>query len=334
MNDRIAAAKAEIAKREAQRQLETIQLLHDAVVEEDIKGLSKRIGLYSAITVPTPDCRLIGRKIIELYSVTRARRLTREAALKRGVAIPEADGSILVVVGESHSGKSRGVKYARDVLLPRSNAVRGTIPMVYASLPGGASVKTLWSTVLVEMGDPGAGGTRTTIENRIHALTSLHQTEVVAIDEAQHLTETTRTSPMLADSLKRAVQRSSFSLVLIGQKDDVAQMLRDRQVANRLYDVIELRRTEVGDAAKRADFKQFLSQLDEDMVAYGVFAELSCLSSEESIGPLFVASNGLVGVASRIIEHAIMASGLEATRLWPLDIEKAIGKYRRLVLSA
>jgi hypothetical protein len=276
-----------------------------------INGVQRRMALYRTITVRTPDLRAVEAKLLDLYKDTRAARLTYEAAKLAGLPMTLTDSSILAIGGVSHVGKSRAVKNFKENVLPFAEVGRGTMPMVHAELSSDATIKTVWSDVLGAMKDPYPNGTRITMENRVAQLARQHETEIIVLDECQHLTAQTRTSPKLADMLKKNVQRGQFSIVLVGQEEHLDQMLRDPQIENRVVDYVRMERISVDSTEDVSRFKKFLAFLDKAMVERTVFEGMSGLAEDGTWERIFAASDGLIGVASKIVGTAIGRSSLE-----------------------
>ncbi|RIY01248.1 hypothetical protein D3218_07705 [Aureimonas flava] len=292
--------------------------------------IARRKALFSSIKLPSTDGLRISKAMLAMYKQEAARKLTNKALLESGSSMPPIDGSIMAIVGESHVGKSESVKIFGSYVLPNAGLKLGSRPMVYASLRGGANVKSMWESVLNGFGDPEPAGSRTALEMRVLKLAEAHSTHLLVIDEASNLTSRTRESPALIDSLKRTVQGNGVSLVLIGLKDEMNTILRDAQVVNRMFDRIEVEKCNFEDAESRAQFQTFVSGLDSAMVRWAIFEEYSGLSEQETLMTLFSASEGRIGLAYRIVEHAISAARSDARRLVHSDIQDAAQKYLRL----
>lgn len=309
---------------------EHVQLVLKAAGDANLSGRERRTAIFGEIVVKTPFCGKIETALDRLYRRTRASHDLHRAKLALGRPDAKPECFILPIVGKSHCGKSTAVKRYIHRVLPTSDFPQGSKPAVLATLSQDATIRRMWVDVLNAFGDPQPTGTRQGLENRVDSLARQHETMLLVVDECQHLTKGSGES--IGDTLKKAVSRGQFSIVLVGQPQEIDLLTAEDQVANRCLATIEIGALRIENKKDREEFRGFLAYLDKKLQAYGVFQEPSRLAQDELYGPIMYASQGYVGVASKLIGLAIdQFCPAQAGRLDQTHLAAACDAYPRML---
>jgi hypothetical protein len=246
---------------------------------------------------------------------------------KRGVPLP---GLRLSQV--SQAGKTKTFQRYRERLLAQSAATNGTPnpwQVLYLGLEVRITVKMMCQQLLRLLGDPFADrGNTDEVKLRVQEFMAEKGVELLIIDEVQHLARDSQDKVDVTDELKRFLDMGIVPVVMAGNEDSKRFFERNPQLASRLGTPLELRAVDPSNKSELRAFAEFCHEMDNQLVAKGVFQRLSGLASEYAIDALIKASAGHVGRVSRLIEAALEhAVSREAEFIELFDLACAIENF-------
>lgn len=237
-----------------------------------------------------------------------------------GLATKGRPQSGMRVLAPSGSGKSTAAERFVDLLERRERPGPTVKLVVKVSLTSAATPKKLFSDILTEMGDGLADrGTEQTLRRRVVACFEHFKTQLLIIDEVQHLNFRSSAKNDVTDALKSFLDTGVVPIVFLGTEDAEAMFKRNLQLNGRLLppcDFLPLRATVAEDAEL---FRGFWQRLDVEIVARGLMPKPSGLDGPEFLGALHGVSGGVVGTVSRLAAHAMtiaMRRGAERIEIY------------------
>ena len=223
-----------------------------------------------------------------------------------GLATKGGPQSGLRVLAPSGSGKSTAARMFIALLETRERSDPDVKPVVMVSLTSAATPKKLFSDILTEMGDGFADrGTEQTLRRRVIACFEQFQTQLLIIDEVQHLNFRSSAKNDVTDALKSLLDTGVVPIVFLGTEDAEAMFKRNLQLNGRLLppcDFKPLRATVAEDAEL---FSGFWQRLDAEVVKRGLMRSASGLDGAEFLGALHKVTGGVVGTVSRLAKEAM-----------------------------
>jgi len=216
----------------------------------------------------------------------------------------------LLVVGPTGVGKSKLVSsYAwayPPVVAADAWGERTLRPVVQATIPTPATVKSLAVTLLIALGDPRpTSGTVVTMTDRLVRYIADCRVELLILDELQHFVD--RHSHRVLDDasnwLKLLLKTTKVSCVLVGLQHEADALLRANAQLGRLFGdpyVLDPFSWDDDRPETIAEFRHVLAAVEGLMP----LAEPSHLADGALARPLFVASSGLMGLLMALIRRA------------------------------
>lgn len=151
-------------------------------------------------------------------------------------------------------------------------------------------------------------GNELTLKRRVLEYFILLQTELLIVDEVQHLNYRNGLKNDVTDTLKGLLDAGVIPIVFLGTEDAAPMFSRNLQLNGRLLSPCDLNPLNARSAIDRDLFARFVRKLEEVVVAQGVLPELSMLEAEGALPALFEVSGGVVGRVSRIFHVALEAA--------------------------
>lgn len=268
---------------------------------------SRRSAAFLAIYVANPVHRAPFEAMDRLRAATAGRRGTRQYALR--------------VTGPSGSGKSTLAETFRDVVVGRGRHAAGERPCVYVELEQACTVKRMWSQILRAYGDGfPEDGTVDDLRRRALDEIAARRTDVLAIDEVQHLFYRSKDGLAATDAFKRLLDSGLVSLVLLGDEEGRRLLESNVQLGNRMVasaDIAPLDAVPGG----LATLAGFLKRYDARMLDHRLHDEPAGLDDRRTVAALMEASAGVMGVAVNIVREASdHAWQRAARRIEPFDL--------------
>lgn len=266
-------------------------------------------------------------------------------AREAGRLTPMSPKRYIEFFAPSHSGKSMAVRtYIEDKVVDEAIA-KGLFPadtdrmeiaakqklVLHVTLSPNASVKSLATDILQALGDPNAHiGDGPVLVRRVYEFLSGtykdpatgkevgRQTELVIIDEIQHLSasKTERpdgklekshkiTSTAVTDTLKTMMIRGLVPMVFVGVPQAREHLSIDIQLTNREMGKIDFSPLRWSVEEEASIFMEYCHEAAELLTEFELLSETTDLLEEDIPEKLWAASGGCVGVVSRLLEEAV-----------------------------
>ena len=282
----------------------------------DLNGdVAAKIARFKSVFVPYP-------RHVELHD--RWDYLQQLGLQTRG--LPQMGLRVLAPTG---SGKSTAaLAYLARVERDRP-ATETFLPVVKVDLERGSTSKKLMTSILSAFGAPFAShGNELTLKRRVFSCFERFQTELLIVDEVQHLNYRNGLKNDVTDTLKGMLDAGLVPMVFLGTEDAAQMFGRNLQLNGRLLAPCDIRPLDVGREADRRTFATFIAKLEKVVVDQHVLPELSRLGEAEMLPALFEVSSGVVGRVSRLFQVALeFAIRRSACRLEPCDLADAVDHW-------
>lgn len=284
------------------------QHVHD--LNEEVAA---RIARFKSVFIPYP---------LHIHLHERCDYLRQLGVLTKGQ--PQMG---LRALGPGGSGKSAAASAYMAAVEARRPRTKTFVPVIKVDLERLATPRKLMMSMLYAFGDPFFDrGNELTLKRRVLEYFILLQTELLIVDEVQHLNYRNGLKNDVTDTLKGLLDAGVIPIVFLGTEDAAPMFSRNLQLNGRLLSPCDLNPLNARSAIDRDLFARFVHKLEEVVVAQGVLPELSLLEAEGALPALFEVSGGVIGRVSRIfhvaLEVAIRRGGhrLEVSDLsWAFD---------------
>ncbi|WP_084253606.1 TniB family NTP-binding protein [Sphingomonas sp.] len=214
--------------------------------------------------------------------------------------------SAMRVIGASASGKSTGFDQYIEIDRRRSEPEPGTLPVFRIKLDRACTTKRLVTSMLDGYGDEYSDASvESTLRKRLYRCVERFRTEMIFVDEVQHLNfrASERSDP--TDTLKRMLDDGVVSLVFGGDETALNLMNRNIQLANRMIAPGDINALSIEDEGDRRTFRSFVSRLDQELVTRSIMERPSNLEDDTTLRCLFVVSGGYLGRVVNLVRQAI-----------------------------
>lgn len=210
-------------------------------------------------------------------------------------------GKGLAVLGPSGVGKSSCLhQFIREMQGEDSGNGR----ILYAEVPSTPSPKSLGAAILARLGDPFAYSNRESAEKKLDRIIQMFghlKTEVLILDEAQHMVERTRSiQASTADWLKRLVNASRIVIILAGLQRTEAILQPNEQLRRRFSAIYYLNRFDIEDAEGRRNFMGLLKTCESSLPVPTV-----SLTTPDLARRFSCATYGLIDYLIKILDRAV-----------------------------
>lgn len=250
----------------------------------------------------TPEER---KRLVETIHVTFPRLLSVRSKISychthsKMAAEPEC----MLITGRQGAGKTTLCNgYARQ--FPRIvTKERVVIPVLAASIPAPATVKSLPTRVLRALGDPYPDrGTAVSQTLRIINFFDKCEVELVILDEFQNFIDANSTAILVGISnwLKDLINETRKPVVLVGMPHSERILQSNPQLERRFSMRETLSPFSWGTSVEQNEFRRFLKQLDERLP----FSQKSNLAALETATRIFSATQGIVGYVMKLVRRA------------------------------
>jgi len=239
---------------------------------------------------------------------------------------PQMGLRVLALTG---SGKSTAAEAYMDQVERRRPKTQTFIPILKVNLERGTTPKKLMMSILDRFGDPYAPhGNELTLKRRTLACFERFGTELLIVDEVQHLNYRNGIKNDVTDTLKGMLDAGVVPMVFLGTDDAEDMFKRNLQLNGRLLPPCHLNPLSPESRDDRALFAGFVARLERVVVDQGILPEGSNFCEAGLLPGLLEVSAGVVGRVSRLFQVALeRAIRREAARLEPSDIAWAVDAW-------
>ena len=251
----------------------------------------------------------IAKSNMNFVRYPRFKELHKEIERCQKLSKESLEPQCMSLEGESGAGKSTLVKdYASQ--FPRYENENGlVIPVFYAEIPSPATVKGTASSLLEQLGDPGANkGTLWSMNSRLIGLIKSCGVELVILDEFSNLidTETNHIMNTVSDWLKMLIKQSGVPFLVVGINGKVGRILQANNQLSRLFACREkLKPFSWNDDISIKEFAKFI-QFAEVVVELPLTKDVPKV---ELLYRIYYATDGVVGNIMNLMRY----SGISAT---------------------
>jgi len=168
-------------------------------------------------------------RLKELHEeIQRCQRLSKIAGEPQCIALE----------GQTGAGKTSLIRHYAAAFPRQATPFGAEIPVFYLETPSPATVKTMASVMLEQLGDPAAHmGTIGPINSRLIKLLLACRVELVILDDFHHLidTETNRVLAKVSDWLKVLIKETGIPFLVVGVEGKVERILQANAQLSRLF---------------------------------------------------------------------------------------------------
>lgn len=183
------------------------------------------------------------------------------------------------------------------------------IPVIKIDLERHMTSKKLMVLILQAFGDPFPNyGNELMLKKRVIACFVRFRTELLIVDEVQHLNYRSGSKNDVTDTLKGLLDTGVVSIVFLGTEEAEKMFNRNLQLNGRLRPPCDLKPLVAKKAKDQKLFAGFVSYLDKALVDTGVLPQLSGLNDPKILASLFEVSSGVVGRVVRLLHVALEAA--------------------------
>lgn len=235
----------------------------------------------------------------------------------------------LRVLAPSGSGKSTAAEAYIELVERRRPRNDTFVPILKIDLERASTSKKLMTSILDKFGDPYAShGNELTLKRRAFACFERFGTELLIVDEVQHLNYRNGLKNDVTDTLKGMLDGAVVPMVFLGTEEAEQMFKRNLQLNGRLLAPCDLLPLNSRNAEDRRLFAAFVHRLELVIVEQGILPEPSRLGEAGLLPALFEVSQGIVGRVSRLFQAALeIALRRGATRLEAYDLLLAVDRW-------
>lgn len=213
----------------------------------------------------------------------------------------------LRALGPSGSGKSTSaLAYIAAVerIRPRTPTF---VPIVKVDLERGSTPKKLMMSILIAFGDLYAGhGNELALKSRVFACFERFATELLIVDEVQHLNYRNGVKNDVTDTLKGMLDAGLVPMAFLGTEEATPMFVRNLQLNGRLLPPCDLHPLSARRPEDQQLFATFVAKLEQVVVERGLLPQLSTLAADNMLPGLFEVSDGVIGRVCRLFEAALV----------------------------
>ncbi len=277
--------------------------------------IATKIARFQQIYIPYP---------LHLDFQKRAHYLVELGRATRG--LPQKG---MRVLGPSGSGKSTAGDELVRQIHAKTPRTPDRVPVVLVPMERAATPKRLMVSILNYFGDPYASqGTEHALKMRAKACFERFQTDLLIIDEIQHLNYRNSERSDVTDSLKRLLDDGVVPIIFLGTEEADDLFTRNVQLGGRLVAPCDFKPLDFRSKSDRALLAGYATLLDRAMVDRGILQEGSGLDDAWTLGCLHAVTDGVIGRVSRLVGAALeVALPRGASRIERYDLALAVDRW-------
>lgn len=256
------------------------------------EDVAEKLARFKSVFVPYPPHIALHRRCDYLQCLGRRTRGKPQMGLR-----------VLALTG---SGKSTAAEAYMAFVEARRPRTKDFIPVIKIDLERHMTSKKLMMAILQAFGDAYfAHGNELALKRRVLEYFRRFQTELLIIDEVQHLNYRNGVKNDVTDTLKGLLDAGVVPIVFLGTEDAYQMFSRNLQLNGRLLPPCDLNPLSPRSPEDRDLFARFVRKLEQIVVEQGVLPEVSDLEAAGALPALFEASAGVVGRVSRLFQVAL-----------------------------
>ena len=274
-------------------------------------GIAAKIAAFKEVFIPYPIHMSLH---VELDYLQKLGRQT--------VGQPQMG---LRVLGPTGSGKTSAI-LAYIAAVERKRPRTATfVPVLKVDLERGSTPKKFMMSILQAYGDLHAGhGNELALKIRVFACFERFGTELLIVDEFQHLNYRNGVKNDVTDTLKGMLDAGVVPMAFLGTEEAAPMFVRNLQLNGRLLPPCDLHPLSARRHEHQRLFATFVAKLERVVVDRGILPQMSDLASDSLLPGLFQVSGGVTGRVCRLFEAALVhALRRGAHKLERIDISWA-----------
>lgn len=277
--------------------------------------IAEKIGAFKEAFIPYPRHMELHVQLDYLQKLGR-----------RTKGQPQMGLRVLAPTGSGKSTAALAYMAAVERTRPRTETF---VPIVKVDLERGSTPKKLMMSILMAFGDLHAGyGNELALKNRVFACFERFETELLFVDELQHLNYRNGVKNDVTDTLKGMLDAGIIPMAFLGTEDAAPMFVRNLQLNGRLLPPCDLHRLSARNPDDQKLFATFVAKLEQIVVERGVLPQSSNLAADNMLPGLFEVSDGVIGRVCRLFEAALVhALRRGAHKLERVDISWATERW-------
>lgn len=274
-----------------------------------------KIGVYGEISIPYP-------RQVEFHS--RCDYLQNLGQYTKGR--PQKGMRVLAPSG---SGKTSAAEAYIRLVEARTPSTPTFKPIVLVPLDRATTSKKLFGSILAKFGDGFSDkGSEVVLKQRAITCFQRFQSQLLIIDEVQHLNYRSSATNDVTDTLKTLLDAGVLPIVFLGTEEAEGMFARNLQLNGRLLPPCDFRPLKATSTADRALLAGYWERLENEIVERKLLPTHSGLSQPWVLGALHKVSSGVIGRVSRLTETALeIAIRRGAERLEVYDLAQATDRW-------
>lgn len=285
---------------------------HDEAANRQVAAMT---AAFDSIYIPYPRHTLIHSQCDYLQ--------------KLGVLTKGRPQKGLRVLALSGSGKTTAAKAYMQ--LAQGRAARDVIPVVYVQLTKFVTPRWLMTAILDFFGDPfGSKGTEATLRQRAQACFERFGSELLIIDEVQHLNFRSTQANDITDYLKILLDSGTIPIVFMGTEEARAMFQRNVQLNGRLLPPCDIEPLNATSTEDHELLLGYVSALCREMAKPGLLRAADAFTDSWTLSCLHEVSSGVIGRVSRLVRVAVeIAIRRGATEVELYDLSLAVDRWAK-----
>jgi len=267
-------------------------------MHQEFKELNGMPIAFNELTVRKEHVKKI---IIEHPRYKELLELIKECHLH---SVGSVEPATLFLFGHTGVGKSTVLKdhlqnYPRDFKDGKT-----IVPVLYVTVPVGATPKSVASEFLYSLGDPNYDkGTQTSLDKRVYHFIENCGVQLIILDEFQHLIDrdTKHVLNRASDWLKLLCEQTKVAIILGGMHECEKIFLHNEQLSRRFAVREELTSFKYSTREEQKEFRTFLYILDKQLP----FPFQSNLADSIISEKIYYVTNGVPSYIKLLIEKSV-----------------------------